>query len=84
MKLTTKVGNDRVYFIDTKTYLPYKVENTMNVHGQEVKAEVKFLDYQTLENGVKLAFKQEMGPVMMVTKKITVNPVIDESIFKGN
>ena len=84
VKLTTKAGNDKVYFIDTKTYLPYKVENTMNVHGQEVKAEVKFLDYQTLENGVKLAFKQEMGPMMMVTKKITVNPVIDESIFKGN
>jgi hypothetical protein len=24
VKLTTKVGNDRVYFIDTKTYLPIK------------------------------------------------------------
>ena len=84
VKLTTKAGNDIVYFFDTKTYLPYKVENTMNVSGQEVKVEVKYLDYQTLENGVKVAFKQEMGPMMMVSKKITVNPVIDESIFKGN
>jgi hypothetical protein len=31
-----------------------------------------------------MAFKQEVGPMMMVSKKITVNPVIDESIFKGN
>jgi hypothetical protein len=84
LKLTTKAGNDKVYFIDTKTYLPYKVENTMNVSGQEVKAEMKFLDYQTLENGIKMAFKQEIGPMMMVSKKITINPVIDESIFKGN
>jgi opacity protein-like surface antigen len=84
VKLTTKQGNDKVYFIDTKTYLPYKVENTMNVNGQEVKAEVKYLDYQTLENGIKMAFKQEVGPMMMVSKKITVNPVIDESLFKGN
>jgi hypothetical protein len=84
VKLTTKAGNDRIYFIDTKTYLPYKVENTMNVSGQEVKSEMKFLDYQTLENGIKMAFKQEVGPMMMVFKKITVNPVIDESIFKGN
>jgi len=84
VKLTTKAGNDKIYFIDTKTYLPYKLENIMNVNGQEVKSEMKFLDYQTLENGVKVAFKQEMGPMMMVSKKITVNPVIDESIFKGN
>ena len=84
VKLTTKAGNDKIYFIDTKTYLPYKMENTMNVSGQEVKSEMKFLDYQTLENGIKMAFKQEVGPMMMAYKKITVNPVIDESIFKGN
>jgi hypothetical protein len=45
---------------------------------------MKFLDYQTLENGIKMAFKQEIGSMMMVSKKITINPVIDESIFKGN
>lgn len=84
VKLTTKEGTDKVYFFDIKTYLPYKVENTMNVSGQEIKVEVKYLDYQTLENGVKRAFKQEMGPMMMVSKKITINPVIDETIFKGN
>jgi len=25
-----------------------------------------------------------MGQMMMVTKKVTVNPTIDETIFKGN
>lgn len=88
LKLTTKQGNEKVHFIDTKTYLIYKTENTIKVNGQEVKQEVKFLDYQTLENGIKMAFKQEtgsmMGSMMMVSKKISVNPVIDESLFKGN
>lgn len=84
VKLTTKAGNDKIHFIDTKTYLLYKVESVMNVNGQEVKGEVKYLDYQTLENGIKMAFKQEVGQMMMVSKKITVNPVIDESLFKGN
>jgi hypothetical protein len=84
LKLTTKQGNEKVHFIDTKTYLIYKTENTIKVNGQEVKQEVKFLDYQTLENGIKMAFKQETGFMMMVSKKISVNPVIDESLFKGN
>lgn len=84
LKLTSKTGNEVVYFFDTKTYLIYKQENIVKTNGQEVKVEVKFLDYQTLENGVKIAFKQEQGPMMMVSKKITVNPVIDESLFKGN
>ncbi|MFM7358479.1 MAG: hypothetical protein ACKO1T_07865, partial [Sediminibacterium sp.] len=84
LKLTTKKGNEKVHFIDTKTFLIYKTETTVKVNGQEVKQEVKLLDYQTLENGIKMAFKQEVGPMMMVTKKITVNPAIDESMFKGN
>ena len=84
LKLTTKSGNEKVYFIDTKTYLVYKAESTVKKSGQEEKQEVKFLDYQTLENGIKMAFKQEVGPMMMAYKKITVNPVIDESLFKGN
>jgi hypothetical protein len=73
-----------VHFIDTKTYLIYKTESTIKMNGQEVKQEVKFLDYQTLENGVKMAFKQDMGQMMNVTKKITINPTIDETLFKGN
>ena len=84
LKVTSKTGNEVVYFFDTKTYLIYKQENTVKNNGQDIKVEVKFLDYQTLDNGVKIAFKQEQGPMMMVSKKITVNPVIDESLFKGN
>jgi len=84
IKLNTKSGRERVYFIDTKTYLIYKLESVLKVNGQEVKSESKYLDYQTLENGIKIPFKTEVGPMMMVIKKVTINPVIDESIFKGN
>jgi len=85
LKIVTKQGNEKVHFIDTKTYLIYKTEATVKANGQEVKQEVKFLDYQTLDNGIKMAFKQEMGGMMMmVSKKVTVNPTIDESLLKGN
>lgn len=85
LKIVTKLGNEKVHFIDTKTYLIYKTETTIKANGQEVKQEMKFLDYQTLDNGIKVAFKQEMaGMMMLVSKKVTVNPTIDESLFKGN
>jgi hypothetical protein len=84
IKLTTKNGNDKTYFFDTKTYLAYKVESITKQQGQEVKSSVKLLDYQTLDFGIKLPFKSDMGQMMMVNKKITINPTIDASIFNGN
>ncbi len=84
IKMTSKNGNDKTYFIDTKTYLVYKVESIVKQQGQEMKSAVKYLDYQTIDFGIKMAFKQDQGQMMMVNKKITVNPTIDPSIFNGN
>ncbi len=84
IKTTTKYGNDKTYFFDTKTFLIYKVESMIKQQGQEVKTALKYLDYQSIDYGIKIAFKQDMGQMMMVNKTITINPTIDESIFKGN
>jgi hypothetical protein len=84
IKMTSKNGNDKTYFIDTKTYLVYKIESIVKQQGQEVKSAVKYLDYQTIDFGIKMAFKQDQGQMMMVNKKITINPTIDASIFNGN
>ncbi|WP_438946078.1 hypothetical protein [Sediminibacterium sp.] len=83
VKLTTKNGNEKTYYFDLNTFLVYKEETTVKQQGQEIKQAVKYLDYQTLENGIKMAFKSDMGMMMMVTKKVTVNPTIDEAIFSG-
>ena len=84
IKMISKNNNEKTYFFDTKTFLIYKEESITKVQGQEVKSSVKLLDYQTIDYGIKVSFKQDQGQMMMVSKKITVNPVIDESIFKGN
>ena len=84
IKMTSKNNNEKTFFFDTKTFLIYKEESITKVQGQEVKSSVKLLDYQTIDYGVKVSFKQDQGQMMMVSKKITVNPVIDETIFKGN
>jgi len=84
IKITSKNNNDKTYFFDTKTYLAYKVESMTKQQGQDVKSVIKLLDYQTIDFGIKMSFKSDMGQMMMVTKKVTVNPTIDETIFKVN
>ena len=84
IKMTSKNNNEKTFFFDTKTFLIYKEESITKVQGQEVKSSVKLLDYQTIDYCVKVSFKQDQGQMMMVSKKITVNTVIDETIFKGN
>ncbi|MBA4259221.1 MAG: hypothetical protein C0446_08650 [Chitinophaga sp.] len=84
LKLVSKNGNEKVYFFDLTTGLIYKEESTVKQQGQEIKQAVKYLDYQTLENGIKMAFKSDMGMMMMVTKKVTINPTVDAAIFSGN
>jgi len=84
IKMTTKNGNEKTYFFDTKTNLVYKIESIVKQQGQEMKSETKLLDYQTIDYGIKLPFKQDQGQMMMVNKKITINPAIDATIFNGN
>ncbi|MFX7556095.1 hypothetical protein ABTJ70_18870, partial [Acinetobacter baumannii] len=59
VKITSKNGNERTYFFDTKTNLAYKTEAVVKVQGQEVKSSIKYLDYQTIENGAKMPFKTD-------------------------
>ena len=84
IKMNTKNSNEKTYFFDTKTYLIYKVEGIVKQQGQEIKATVKYLDYQTIDFGIKMAFKQDQGMMMLVTKKVTVNAPVDTAIFKAN
>ena len=84
IKMISKNKNEKTYFFDTKTYLIYKIESIAKQQGQDIKSAIKYLDYQTIDFGVKMAFKMDQGMMIIVTKKVTVNPVVDESIFKAN
>lgn len=84
IKLTSKNNNEKTYFFDPQTSLVYKIESIVKQQGQEVKSSIKLLDYQTTDFGIKMPFKQDQGMMVMVTKKVTVNPTVDEAIFKAN
>ena len=84
IKLTTKNKNETTYFFDLKTNLVYKQETTMKQQGQDVKVTIKHYDYQDTGFGVKVPFKMDQNGMIMVTKKVTTNPAVDEKIFIAN
>ncbi|GAB3779597.1 hypothetical protein GCM10028818_30410 [Spirosoma horti] len=82
LKVTTKEGQTVDEYIDASTYLVSKVKMVMN--GQE--GEMGFSDYKDVE-GIKFPNTMEianpqMGTLTMVTTKLTINPKVDEAIFK--
>jgi len=81
IKLTTKNQNETTYFFDLKTNLIYKQETTVKQQGQDVKMTIKSYDYQDTDFGVKMPYKVDQGGMIMVTKKVTTNPVLDDKLF---
>ncbi len=81
IKLTTKNKKETTYFFDLKTNLVYKQETTAKQQGQDVKVTAKNLDYQMTDFGVKVPFKVDQGGMVMVTKKLVTNPVVDSKLF---
>lgn len=84
IKLTTKNKNETTYFFDLKTYLIYKQETTNKKQGQDIKISIKHYDYQDTDFGVKVPYKIDQGGMMMVTKKVTTNPVVDDKLFTAD
>lgn len=82
LKVTRKDGQSYDEYVDANTYLISKIKTSMN--GQD--GEMSFSDYKAVD-GVKFPNTMEitnpqMGTLTMVTTKVTVNPKVDEAIFK--
>ncbi|GAB4016830.1 outer membrane lipoprotein-sorting protein [Spirosoma koreense] len=82
LKITTKAGQAFDEYLDTSTYLVSKVSSTMN--GQP--GEIMLSDYKD-KDGIKFANTMEMatpqaGNLTFTTEKVTINPPVDEAIFK--
>jgi hypothetical protein len=44
----------------------------------------KNFDYQLTDVGVKMPFKVDQGGMIMATRKVVVNPAVDEKLFTAN
>lgn len=82
IKLTDSTGKETTYYLDTETYLLTKKSVKAMVNGQVVENSATMGNYQKLDEGILVAMSTKVGPGEMEIKKITINPEVDESIFK--
>ena len=85
IKLTTKDGNAKDYFIDAATNLVSKVKSKVSAQGQTVDIEQVMSDYKTID-GITMAMKIEqktpMGNVVILMEEVKLNEPFDDSVFK--
>jgi len=85
IKLTTKDGTSKDYFIDTKTNLISKVKSKVTAQGQTVDVEQIMSDYKTIDRdtmAMKVEQKTPMGIVTILMEEFKMNESYDDSIFK--
>lgn len=86
LKLTTKSGEVRTYFLDASTFLLIKWEGLRKNDDQEIPVESFFRDYREI-GAVKFAFEIDTdspgsGQSQKLTiDKIELDPVLDDSRF---
>ena len=86
IKLTTKGGKTRTFFIDPKNYYIIRTVAKATVNGQEQEVTINFADFKKTEEG--FVFPHSIGGAFgqgdMTVTKIEVNKPVDEKIFKVN
>jgi len=86
LKLTSKNGEARTYFIDAATFLTIKWEGLRKIGDQQLPWESTLSDYRPIE-GLKFPFKIDQGSPgtefrqTLTIEKIELNPKIDDSHF---
>ena len=78
LKVKSKNGVEQTHFVDAQNYMIVKSVTT--------QGDVVYSNFQTVD-GLKFPFASEItnpqvGKMLMTVKKVTVNPTVDESIFK--
>jgi hypothetical protein len=85
IKLTTKDGNSKDYFVDANTYFISKVKAKVSAQGQTVDVEQIMSDYKTIEGitmPMKIETKSPMGTGVILMEEIKFNEKFDDAIFK--
>ena len=85
IKLTTKDGNTKDYFIDANTYYITKVKTKVSAQGQTVDVEEIMSENKTIDGitmPMKIETKSPMGTGFILMEEIKFNEKFDDAIFK--
>lgn len=84
IKLTTKDGSVKNYFIDAGTNLIIKVKAKVKAMGKEIEVEQIMSNYKDFD-GIKMATKMEsvtgMGTMSIIIEEFKVDQKFDDTIF---
>lgn len=85
IKLTTKDGDVKNYYIDVETYIILKQKGKISAQGQMIDVETVMGDYQDIEGVImpmSIASKTPMGTMNITIEEVKFNVEVDESIFE--
>ena len=85
VKLTRASGNERMYYLDTEYYLPFKVEGKSTIQGTEVETETILGDYKEVD-GLILPHSIETsggrgGAQVITIDTVTIDAGLEDTLF---
>jgi hypothetical protein len=84
IKVTSKQGKIKTYFIDPKSGYLIRSINKVKANGQEFDQVTNFSNYKKLPEGIVLPMNIALPFGELVVTKVEINKPVDESIFKPN
>lgn len=82
LKMTDKEGIESTYYIDPSNYYVIKETTKMTVNGKEMENSTSFGNYKKTPEGIVYAFSIMGGWGDTEVTSLTINPKIDEALFK--
>lgn len=82
LKMTDKEGIESTYYIDPSNYYVIKETTKMTINGKEMENSTSFGNYKKTPEGIVYAFSIMGGWGDTEITALTINPKIDEALFK--
>lgn len=82
MKMTDKEGTESTYYIDPSNYYVIKETTKMTINGKEMENSTSYGNYKKTPEGIVYAFSIMGGWGDTEVTSLTINPTIDEALFK--
>jgi hypothetical protein len=83
MKVNLKGGKSDTYFFDAKSYLLIRTISKQKSNGQEMEVTTNFSNYEKQPEGIMVAKSIGLPFGELNITKVTINPAVDENIFKN-
>jgi outer membrane lipoprotein-sorting protein len=83
LKINLKGGKSDTYFFDAKSYLLIRTISKQKSNGQEAEVTTNFSNYEKQPEGILVAKSIGLPFGELNITKVTINPAVDENIFKN-